>query len=95
MITYRDKEEEIMIEMVLSLIVLALSVVLVVVSFAAYRRTGMRALIYVGLAFLALSVKKVIDLVALSSMVRYDASIVGTSLEALFMFLFIVALWRR
>ncbi|NPA47878.1 MAG: hypothetical protein GXO14_04465 [Thermococci archaeon] len=84
-----------MIEMVLSAVVLMLSVMLVVVSFLAYRRTGMRALVYVGLAFLALSFKKVVDLVALSSMVRHDAVIIGTSLEALFMVLFMVALWRE
>ncbi len=84
-----------MIEVILSGIVLVLSVVLVAVSFLAYRRTGMKALVYVGLAFLALSVKKVVDLVAISSMVKYDACLVSTALEAIFMLLFIIALWKR
>ncbi len=84
-----------MIEVILSGIVLVLSIVLVAVSFLAYRRTGMKALIYVGLAFLSLSIKKVVDLMAISSMVKYDACIASMALEAVFMLLFIVALWKK
>ncbi|WP_099210014.1 hypothetical protein [Thermococcus henrietii] len=84
-----------MIEMLLGLIAMVLAMGLVVVSYIAYRKSHLRAALYLTLAFLLFAFKKVVELSAESRAIRHDISLIVDSLEVLVLLLFFLALWRR
>ncbi len=84
-----------MIEILLTVIAMLLALTLTGVSFIAYRKSHLRAALYLLIAFLLFTIKKVIEALSISKGIEKDIGLVINSLEVLVLLLFILALWRR
>ncbi|NJE05370.1 hypothetical protein E3E36_04280 [Thermococcus sp. M36] len=84
-----------MMETVLALITLVLALTLAGVSFVAYKKSHLRAALYLLVAFVLLVIKKVIETLHLAAWIERDVSLAVGTLEILVLVLFIMALWRR
>ncbi|WP_297498966.1 hypothetical protein [Thermococcus sp.] len=83
-----------MIDLLVGLSVILLALALVAVSYIAYRKSHLRAALYLLLAFLLLAVKKAIELSIRTGLER-EAGLVVDALEVIVLLLFFLALWRR
>ena len=83
-----------MIDLLVGLLVILLALALVAVSYIAYRKSHLRATLYLLLAFLLLAVKKAIELSTRTGLER-EVGLVVDALEAIVLLLFFLALWRR
>ncbi|WP_297508530.1 hypothetical protein [Thermococcus sp.] len=83
-----------MIDVLVGLLVILLALALVAVSYIAYRKSHLKATLYLLLAFLLLAVKKAIELSTRTGLER-EAGLVVDALEAIVLLLFFLALWRR
>jgi len=84
-----------MMEMLLDVAIILLAMALVGISYLAYRKSHLRATLYLTLAFLLFAFKKVVEISAESKVISRDVGLVSDSLEALVLFLFLLAIWRR
>ncbi|NJE54180.1 hypothetical protein [Thermococcus sp. 21S9] len=84
-----------MMEMLLDIATIMLALALVVVSYLAYRKSHLRATLYLTLAFLLFAFKKVVEISAESKALGRDIGLIVDSLEVLVLLLFFLALWRR
>ncbi|ASA78153.1 hypothetical protein [Thermococcus sp. 5-4] len=84
-----------MMETVLAIIALILSLALAGISLIAYRKSHLRAALYLIAAFLLLAIKKVIETLHLAEWIEKDVSMAVGALEVVVLLLFVVALWKR
>jgi hypothetical protein len=84
-----------MMEMLLDVAILLLAMGLVGISYLAYRKSHLRAALYLALAFLLFAFKKVVEISAESRALGRDIGLIVDSLEVLVLLLFFLALWRR
>ncbi|WP_456421565.1 hypothetical protein [Thermococcus sp.] len=84
-----------MMEMLLDVAIILLAMALVGISYLAYRKSHLRATLYLALAFLLFAFKKVVEISAESKVIGRDVGLVSDSLEALVLLLFLLAIWRR
>jgi threonine/homoserine/homoserine lactone efflux protein len=84
-----------MIGMIVGIAVMLLALALVVIASIAYRKSHLRATLYLGLAFLLFAVKKALELSQRMKGTEGKLDAVIDTLEALFLILFFVAIWRR
>ncbi len=84
-----------MIEILMTVIVMLLALTLAGVSFIAYKKSHLRAALYLLVAFLLFAIKKVIEALSISRGIEKDIGLVINLLEVLVLLLFILALWRR
>ncbi|WP_297062234.1 hypothetical protein [Thermococcus sp.] len=84
-----------MMEMFLNLATILLALALMGVSYLAYRKSHLRATLYLTLAFLLFAFKKVIEISAESRVIQYDIGFIVDTLEVLVLLLFFLALWKR
>ncbi|MCD6373685.1 MAG: hypothetical protein J7L37_09130 [Thermococcus sp.] len=82
-------------EITLALIAVVLSLILAKVSFVAYKKSHLRPALYLLMAFLLLAVKKGVELLQLTERVERDVGLAIGGLEAVFLILLVLALWRR
>lgn len=82
-------------EMFLNLATILLALALMGVSYLAYRKSHLRATLYLTLAFLLFAFKKVIEISAESRVIQYDIGFIVDTLEVLVLLLFFLALWKR
>ncbi|AHL22821.1 MULTISPECIES: hypothetical protein [Thermococcus] len=84
-----------MMEMLLDVAIILLAMALVGVSYLAYRKSHLRATLYLALAFLLFAFKKVVEISAESRALGRDIGLIVDFLEVLVLLLFFLALWRR
>lgn len=84
-----------MIDVFMGIVTILLALALVLVSYLAYRKSHLRAALYLLLAFLLFAVKKALELSHRSAGLQRDIGIVVDVLEVLVLVLFFLALWRR
>jgi len=72
-----------------------LSSLLAFVSFVAYRRSRMRATLYLSFAFLLWACKKFVELGHTALWIRRDVGNIVDALELLILLLILAALWKR
>jgi len=84
-----------MMETLLTLVTLLLALALAGISYVAYRKSHLRATLYLLIAFLLLAMKKAIEALHLAAWIERDVSIAVGVLEVLVLLLFIMALWKR
>ncbi|WP_297468321.1 hypothetical protein [Thermococcus sp.] len=84
-----------MMEMLLDVATILLALALMGVSYLAYRKSHLRATLYLTLAFLLFAFKKVIEISAESRVIQYDIGFIVDTLEVLVLLLFFLALWKR
>jgi len=84
-----------MMETLLTLVTLLLALALAGISYIAYRKSHLRATLYLLIAFLLLVMKKAIEALHLAAWIERDVSIAVGVLEILVLLLFIMALWKR
>ncbi|NJE11366.1 hypothetical protein [Thermococcus sp. MAR1] len=84
-----------MMETLLAIMALILSLTLAGISLIAYRKSHLRAALYLIAAFLLLTIKKVIETLHLAEWIEKDVSMAVGALEVVVLLLFVVALWKR
>ncbi|ASI99176.1 hypothetical protein [Thermococcus celer] len=84
-----------MMETILALTALVLALALAWISAMAYRKSHLRAALYLIAAFLLLAIKKVIEALHLAAWIERDVSMAVGGLEVLVLILIILALWKR
>ncbi|WP_297548686.1 hypothetical protein [Thermococcus sp.] len=84
-----------MMEMLLDVATILLALALMGVSYLAYRKSHLRATLYLTLAFLLFAFKKVVEISAESRVIQYDIGFIVDTLEVLVLLLFFLALWKR
>jgi len=84
-----------MIGILVDVVVAILAVALVGVSYLAYRKSHLRATLYLTLAFLLFAFKKAVEISAEGGAIERDIGLIVDFLEVLVLLLFFLALWRR
>ncbi|ASJ13274.1 hypothetical protein [Thermococcus thioreducens] len=84
-----------MIETILTVTALILALALAGISLIAYKKSHLRAALYLIAAFLLLAIKKVIETLHLAAWIERDVSIAVGTLEVIVLVLFVLALWKR
>lgn len=84
-----------MMGMLVDMVVAILAVALVGVSYLAYRKSHMRAALYLALAFILFALKKVVEISAEGGAIERDIGLIVDFLEVLVLLLFLMAIWRR
>ena len=84
-----------MMEMLLDVAIISLALALVGVSYLAYRKSHLRATLYLTIAFLLFAFKKVVEISAESRVIKHEVGVIVDSLEVLVLLLFLLALWKR
>ncbi|WP_258083651.1 hypothetical protein [Thermococcus thermotolerans] len=84
-----------MIETILTVTALILALALAGISLIAYKKSHLRAALYLIAAFLLLAIKKVIETLHLAAWIEKDVSIAVGTLEVIVLVLFVLALWKR
>jgi len=84
-----------MMEILLDVAIILLAMALVAVSYLAYRKSHLRATLYLTLAFLLFAFKKAVEISAEGGAIERDLGLIVDFLEVLVLLLFFLALWRR
>ena len=84
-----------MMEILLDVAIILLAMALVAVSYLAYRKSHLRATLYLTLAFLLFAFKKAVEISAEGGAIERDIGLIVDFLEVLVLLLFFLALWRR
>ncbi len=84
-----------MMESLLTFIALLLALGLAGISFVAYRKSHLRATLYLLIAFLLMAIKKTVEAMHLAAWIERDVSLIVGALEVFVLLLFVLALWRR
>ncbi|NJE46718.1 hypothetical protein E3E35_04665 [Thermococcus sp. GR7] len=84
-----------MIETVLAIVAIILALALAGVSLIAYRKSHIRAALYLIIAFLLMAIKKILEALHLAAWIERDISIAVGGLEVIVLLLFVLALWKR
>ncbi|WP_297092972.1 hypothetical protein [Thermococcus sp.] len=84
-----------MIETILTVTALILALALAGISLMAYKKSHLRAALYLIAAFLLLAIKKVIETLHLAAWIERDVGIAVGALEVMVLALFVLALWKR
>jgi hypothetical protein len=82
-------------ELVIEVLVVVLALALTVISYTAYKKSHLRAALYLVLAFLLLAIKKIVEVSNQTLRVQQETGFVVDVLELLIVVLFFLALWRR
>ena len=83
-----------MMELVIELLIVVLALALAVISYIAYRKSHLRAALYLVLAFLLLAAKKILEMSTQGTAAR-EAGVAVDVMELVVVVLFLLALWRR
>ncbi len=84
-----------MIEILLTVTAMLLALALTGVSFIAYRKSHLRAALYLLIAFLLFAIKKVIETLSISRGIERGIGLLINLLEVLVLLLLILAIWKR
>jgi len=84
-----------MMEMLLDVAIISLALALMGVSYLAYRKSHLRATLYLTLAFLLFAFKKIVEISAESRVIKHEVGVIVDFLEVLVLLLFLLALWKR
>ena len=84
-----------MMEGLLTFTALLLALGLAGISFLAYRKSHLRAALYLLMAFLLMAIKKTVEVMHLAAWIEQDVNFIVDVLEVFVLLLFVLALWRR
>jgi len=84
-----------MMGVLLDVAVMLLAIALVGVSYLAYRKSHLRATLYLTLAFLLFAFKKVVEISVEGNVLGRDIGLIVDFLEVAALALFFLALWKR